>query len=370
MMITILLFLYPLGHLLRLELFPAVAIYPHDVLLALITMLAIINRPKAKFTRPLIIFSFIALTSLIIGSTQVSFLQALTGSLYLIRWFSVVGLYFFATNIPKKSAYELLLLAGSSLTVLGLIQYGLFPDLRELRLLGWDDHYYRLTSTLFDPGFTGIIIVLTILLLLKSRQLFSRNTYYIILATNFIALLLTYSRASYLAFIAGIIVLGWQKSKKLIIGIVILLAASLLFLPRPGGAGVQLTRMFSLQKRVQTWQEAVTIFRDRPAFGVGFNLLRYSKYNYKFIDNKWQTSHSAAGVENSFLFLLSTTGIVGFTAFMYLLFSIAKSNHFLAANIIAISTHAIFTNTWFYPWVMIWFWILAATARKSPSSLE
>src|SRR3989344_442832 len=53
------------------------------------------------------------------------------------------------------------LVAGSIwMGVVGLFQYWLIPDMRFLAILGWDDHYFRLVSTQFDPNFTGLLLVL------------------------------------------------------------------------------------------------------------------------------------------------------------------------------------------------------------------
>ncbi|SRR5260221_1906352 len=49
---------------------------------------------------------------------------------------------------------------GTYILYFGILQYLFVPDTRMLFFLGWDDHYYRLISTLFDPGFTGIILVM------------------------------------------------------------------------------------------------------------------------------------------------------------------------------------------------------------------
>jgi len=263
-----------------------------------------------------------------------------------------------------------LLLAGLSLTALGLLQYFIFPDLTQLKWLGWDDHYYRLAGTIFDPGFTGILLVLTFFLCLHTKL--DKTTKIFSLALTTLALFLTYSRASYLAFFAGLIIYGLKKIKlKKAVYIIFAFLFVLPFLPKPKGEGVNLLRTFSITRRFDSMKIGLTIFSQNPVTGVGFNLLRPAVNRYQLAESDWQTSHSAAGIDNSYIFILATMGIPGLIAFLWLLYSILniKTNQLLIhTSFAAVSTHALFTNTFFYPFVMLWLWLLlgSSTENKSP----
>jgi hypothetical protein len=72
-------------------------------------------------------------------------------------------------------------------------------------------------------------------------------------------------------------------------------------------------------------------------------------------------SKAAAGMDSSLLFVAATTGIIGAAAYIYLLFSMirnGKKSRFYIASFAALLVHSLFVNSLFYPWVMIWMWIL------------
>ncbi|MCL4386943.1 hypothetical protein M1307_00925 [Patescibacteria group bacterium] len=90
---------------------------------------------------------------------------------------------------------------------------------------------------------------------------------------------------------------------------------------------------------------------------------------YGFLDNKnWQETHSGAGVSNSYLFILVTTGVIGFVLFLNFWIRIFKklgvNRHsefmrpVLLSSLVGVFTHAFFENTLFYPFIMIWIFIL------------
>src|SRR3989344_2158874 len=233
---------------------PGVPLYFHDLVLA---ALLLVNFRRLKFFRPVLWFGLAGLVSLIFSGFQ-------PGGLYLVRFLA----YSLLINLKIDKKY--LLFFSSSIAVFGLVQYLLVPDTRFLAALNWDDHYYRLLSTLLDPNFTGIILVLGLILLYLSRPVSKR-----LLVLHFLALLLTYSRGSYLALlVAGVAIAAFKKKFKLILFIPLFLL-SLLFLPRPGGEGVKLERTFSIQQRLDNYREGISLWQTSPVFGLGFNTLRY-----------------------------------------------------------------------------------------------
>jgi O-antigen ligase len=393
-LLILLLISIPLGQLTRIVILPGVIVYLQDIVIVLM----IINLIKDSLTdkrlfklnliKPILIFSVAGLFSLISALFQYKLSEVAIGALYWLRWIAYTSVYFSVVNFRLKkqeirfidrkyTLKESLLMSGLAFAVIGLLQYYLFPDLREFKWLGWDDHYFRLTSTLLDPGFTGIILVLTAFLAIESPQVIRVKIISIFI--SIISLLLTYSRASYLAFTSGITVLFFRtKRLKILLSGVTLFLISLFFLPRTSGEGTNLLRLYSLLHRVENWKQSTVIIRDNPLFGIGFNLLRYSKQRYGFTNRDWQTSHSAAGIDNSYLFVWATTGTFGLLAFLYLLFRFFKlqfrtkkgwKNQSLAlVSLTAVTVHALFTNTWFYPWIMIWIWYILADSEVDYSS--
>ncbi len=82
-------------------------------------------------------------------------------------------------------------------------------------------------------------------------------------------------------------------------------------------------------------------------------------------------SHAAGGVDSSILFLLVTTGVVGLSAYLYLLYMAnvsdkSKKNttqiqNLYLSSVCALLMHSLFVNSLFYPWVLLWMWILIAS---------
>lgn len=384
-LILLLLTAFPLGHLTRFEVGKGVALYFHDIVASLMFLVIFINSvktkklPRGKLTIPIIIFIAVALLSLLFGINKVTPAQAITGSLYLVRWTALSGVYFYLLKYRKTfkqislfarkyALSDALLISGLVFATFALLQYLIFPDLRGLQWLGWDDHYYRLTGTLLDPGFSGIVLALVCLLALGVKLRKQLKILAVSLPT--VALILTYSRASYLAFLVGLMTYVILK-RKLKCGLVatLIFLTVLFFLPQAESEGTNLLRIYSLFQRVETWEQGLVIARDNPLFGVGFNLLRYSKLKYGFLGQDWETSHSASGLDNSFIFVLATTGVLGFISYLTLFFKMVKVlvktrgvklsiPTSTLASLSAVFIHAFFNNTLFYPWVMIWIWYL------------
>lgn len=346
-----------LGQLGGVSLWPGVVVYVHDIILVLLLVFSLKKVRRVKLTVPIALFLVSCLLSLVANISRFPLPALLTGSLYLVRWTLYAMLYvlvlqdYVYTNIWLNGLY----IVGIGFGLLGLMQFLLYPDLRNLMYLGWDPHYYRLFSTLLDPNFMGIILVFT--LLLGFGLLTKKNRVWIIAGqvAAFIALLLTYSRSSFLALGAAIIVWAIIRKQWEIFCVLIALTGIILVLPKIPGDTLKLTRADSSLARVGNWQESLILITKAPFFGYGFDTLRYVRP----VD---VVSKAAAGVDSSILFILATTGIVGFAAYVYLLASmirIGKEFPYYSASISAILVHSLFVNSMFYPWVMIWIWILS-----------
>ncbi|KKU34479.1 MAG: hypothetical protein UX50_C0021G0012, partial [Candidatus Beckwithbacteria bacterium GW2011_GWA1_46_30] len=213
----------PFGQLERLpQPYPGVNLYLHDLVIAAIVCLwSITGLKKLKpppLARPLLWFTAAALASLLPALFRHPPNQILVGSLYLVRFVFYSCLYFvfsdpaLVKNLRLKPA-NLLLVFGLSLVGLGLFQYLFFPDVRFLAASGWDDHFYRVISSLFDPNFTGLIYLFSLILLFFHQKKLQPLVYSSATAAVLIGLLLTYSRSSYLALLAAAAVYSIIKRK-------------------------------------------------------------------------------------------------------------------------------------------------------------
>ncbi len=168
------------------------------------------------------------------------------GPLHLLR-LGVYGMFVYLYAGRGAAAPRQLYTATALLLAAwGLLQYLFLPDLRFIALAGYDDHFYRLTSTLLDPNFAGLIFALALSVYLSHRQLHWPK-----IALLLIALWLTYSRAAYLAFGLSQLYLIYRGThRRQLILLLLAFISSLWWLPtQSGGAGVDLTRQASIWAR-------------------------------------------------------------------------------------------------------------------------
>ena len=353
-----------------------VKIYFTDILVGIIGIIGTCfwkAKKEFPFARPLFVFMVAAFFSLIVASVSLTASDTIASSLYLLRLVSY-GLFFFTvwnlikTNRENELILNSLIVIGVAIAVFGWIQYFLFPDLRALLTIGWDEHMNRVVGTFLDPNFTSIILVFTLILILGVEPL-NGPIKWAVFSVVLIALLLTYSRSGYLAFVAAIIVYSIIL-KNIRIGILgaVLLIGGIFLLPKQTSEGTKLERTASLNLRMENLREGWELFQVHPVFGVGFNTLRYTREPQA---EKYGPSHAASGFDNSFLFVLVTTGIVGFVAFINLLWqiirevwSVEKMRAILIPSFAALAVHCLFVNSLFYPWVLGWLVLLLAAGLR------
>jgi O-antigen ligase len=364
--------LFPFGQLLRIEA-GFFTIHPAD----LIVFISIIFYFFGWFKKRQVFnyamnFIWIGVFSLVLSLSYFSPFEVLMGSLYLVRLFSYFTFAMLVVNLINKKILKRefllnsLILTSVFVGIYGWIQYLVFPDLTSLKYVGWDDHLSRIVGNFLDPGFTGIILVLGVIASFAGYVKKKSKILVVITAFLFITVVFTYSRSSYLALISGAfyLFLKWKNLKKMSL-MLIIFAVLILLLPRPAGEGVRLERTQSVFARLQNYKETVEVIDKYPLFGVGFNNLCYVRLRLFAADPE---SHSCGGSDSSLLFILATTGIIGFLVFIKFIYEVVKnaigSNVYglvFSSSGVAIIIHSLFTQSLFYPWVMGWMGILLAT---------
>lgn len=350
--------IFPLGQLTRLSV-GKIDFYWQDIIIGLINIIyfiIIISRRDFSFKKSfsfaspvlaklVFLFTIIMGLSLAVNYRNLSGEQIVIGVLYLFRWTAYAGVYFTLREIGemgesrgKMGIRNWLIGVGVVSAGLGLIQYFVYPDLRNLSYLGYDPHKFRAFGTFFDPNFLGIIMVLTIILFLKKKG--SGVLGILGILVSYLTLALTYSRSSYLVYFIGMTILFYAKKAwrwwliMIAVGIM-----TIILLPRPAGSiGVELQREETITARIKNWQESLIIFKEHPLLGVGIKTVR---------------------ADSSLFFVLATTGILGGLSYLGILGTIwRKGNLLLKASLAAVFIHSFFNNTLFYPPVMLWLWII------------
>ncbi len=215
-----------LGQLTRVNISPQIAFYWHDVAIVFFVLLTLPKYLVRMFRNPILYHKSIILSSLVVifavFSWYINRIYTITPLLYGGRLLAYV---IFGWLLKKEKLFEtkewqqLLLIFFTGLAILGLGQYFCCPDTRFLEGMGWDDHYYRLIGTWFDPAFTALGLVLGWLWvhlvakngLLKLNKSWARKIELLLL----LALILTYSRSGYLATGGcALLLLGQNKERR------------------------------------------------------------------------------------------------------------------------------------------------------------
>jgi O-antigen ligase len=183
----------------------------------------------------------------------------------------------------------------------------------------------------FEPNTTAQFLQMAVpfaaayFLTAASRK--ARWSYLVALLLTLGGAFVTFSRGGWLgaAVALAIVVAGaWARKKSMpirtgglvaltIVGVALLIPAAVVMFAR-GAEGDQL----SAASRVGDWETALAIIRDHPLIGVGRgNYLELSR-----LYNPWALAYP---VHNIYLYMLAETGMVGFGAFLLLLYGVFRA---------------------------------------------
>lgn len=337
------------------------------------------------------IFVIWTLATNIFSLTLFNIQQILISSFFLLRFLSYFFISQLILNVVEKDKItnwlNLIVFSAFIFILVGFIQLLTFPDLTSLTAYGWDPHQRRIVSTLLDPNFTGFIFVVTfaisttLLLFLKKQVgklskrinfVYSKKNFVYLLVSLFsiIGVVLTFSRSSYLALIAPILIIGLVKSPKMLFLTTSFLLLSFFTIPQVKNRVIgAVTLDDTSQARIISWKNAVSIFKNQPLFGVGFNNYRYAQEKYQLYDDPNQVElHSSSGSDSSILLVAATTGLIGLFLFLTLLgtlltTAIKKSSKepvkliFLSV-LVSLIIHSQFVNSFFFPQISVLFWFI------------
>jgi O-antigen ligase len=200
-----------------------------------------------------------------------------------------------------------------------------------------------------DPNFTGAILATFTILFLVAKKYFTSLVLIITLA-------LTFSRASYLSLMTTLVPLVTNKKYLKFLWVVPLLALVVYFSPKPFGEGVNLFRTYSIFSRVESVNNGIQLFLERPLSGMGFGALT-------------SIEGAKVSVDNSYVYLLASSGLLGLLSFVSVLFAILKATKkdtYLL--LLPILIHALFNNSFFYIWIMSLFWVIVGYSFKENKS--
>lgn len=375
----LLLVIYPSGVLLRLRVFSNVQVVPQDFIVFLIFCCCSIYFVKNKtkifkdnFFKFQIFFLLVGLFSLLVNTFFYKDVNFIVSALYLVRYLiylNLVNIHVFFEEF--KNLKKLMYFSGVLILIIGFVQFIFYNNLQYLFYLGWDNHLYRLFSTFLDPNFAGAFYILLLFFFLQDimQGKLIRGVSALILAFfTVIAVYVTYSRTALISLLAGLLSYGIVLKKfKLLLLLIIAGIALLLAVSESSIEGLNPLRTASTFERIKSISESGQIIIKNPVIGVGFDAFRYAQIRYGFRNRGGAAiSNADAGTNNSFLFVLATTGILGFLVFIFsyfnLIYTLIKSrkmsNVILASSCIALIAGSLFTNTLFYTPILVWFFLM------------
>jgi O-antigen ligase len=304
---------------------------------------------------------------------------------YLARWLFYFFVYVIVINFVRRDDVEsvwstlettILVFAG-----FGILQSAFLPGFAQIvypesRLIeDWDPQGHRLVSTFLDPNLAGAFIDIGLIVLLARQAAGARvGTWKLLLLL--VALVLTASRSSVLAFVVGVgaIVLLRGLSKRMLRLAMLGAVLSLIALPKVL-AYARLYNKLSIDEsalqRVNSWVNGLRVLSDHPVIGIGINTWGYVQERYGGL-----RAHTATyAIDGGLLFVAVMTGFVGLALYLMMLWSIfrrarrvardvtAPSGHRglaigAAATIPVIVTHSLFANSMFFPYVMEALWVV------------
>jgi O-antigen ligase len=318
-----------------------------------------------KLVVPVIYFVIAIVLSLLFSNGTKDARQLFLPVAYLFRFLLYSSLVFLVPLTGGARTWVKSLTAvGFLFTLAGFVQFFLYPDLRNIAYLGWDPHYMRFVSTLFDPNIAGFILISFLLITFLAFQTEPkyRKIISVVLACEVIAIILTFSRSTIVTL--GVVMIAYSVVKKIwwpifvAIGVGII---SVIFMPL--GSLSSPMRIVSALARVDNFSQGFQLFLSKPVTGVGWFMI-------PSFQSAMETTKAYARLDNSFLFVLASTGLVGFSAFLWMLARISmlvrrsyrivsqrSTVIILGLVLLTLIIHSQFENIFFSAWGLTWLWV-------------
>ena len=295
------------------------------------------------------------------------------------------------TQTPKPLVHGLIGWFGFGLVLTGLTQLAIFPDFRIFDHFGWDPHRDRLLGSFLDPNYmaiwlSGFLLFIICVYGATKQWLFKTLLSFVVIITIFYTL----SRSGLLALVAGVasvvaIRLKWWSV--IFVGLALIAAV---FVP---GISQRLAGVVELDTtvryRLESWEGAVSVIRQNPITGVGYNSLKFTRYQStppgtsklisRFEDGiirpQQLSSRADSGFDSSLLTIFATTGLVGIIAFCWWVWLVLLNSYsyirkhglftssaWVFGFTVSLLVSSWFVNAWLYPAILILWMIAVASA--------
>ena len=242
----------------------------------------------------------------------------------------------------------------------------------------------RVFSIVVSPNVLGSLLIPFIMIaagqLLSARKAWERWAYLGVLATLTACMIFTYSRGAWLALALAVVVFFFLYNPRLLIVAPFAAIAAIKLVP---GIGNRFSYLFSSAYinssqrggRLALWQAALDKFKNDPIFGSGFGTFGGAVAARKVPGGFY--------VDNFYLKTLAESGIIGLTAFVWLILSLIRcgysafksiSQHNLKtmaaailAGLVGVAAHNGVENIFEVPMMASYFWLLAGMLLALPT---
>lgn len=278
-----------------------------------------------KKTKFFYLFFIFLIISFLFNFNNFSFSENVISFLYFLRiifyfLYSIYFVFLIKKNILlKNNLFYLIEILTGIILLTSYCQYFLYPDLRNLKYLGWDEHLYRMFGLFFDTSITGAVFGLLFLFYLINTKINNKLRLFFLFSI-FPAIVLTFSRTTFISiFFVLFLIFLLKRDFKTLIFWFLFFVFILIISPKPFGEGVNLLRKFSIESRLKDYYMAYNVWQKNFLLGIGYNRIGFLPFKNQSLIN-----HAKFSFSSSYLIILVTSGLVGFFIFILSLINLFK----------------------------------------------
>ena len=344
-----------------------------------------------EISLPVVAFVAVATISTVLGIDRygMDFKDAVGTLAFLVRWVMYFGWYLLVvwclTPDEARSAWRYIETALIVFAAFGILQSAFLPGFAQLvhnepGLPVWDEQGHRLVSTLLDPNFAGLLIVIPLLFRLAriAEGIEERGSSWI-LTLLVAALVLTVSRSSALALVVGLAVIAVLRGVRSKLSYTVLVGAAFVVpaLVLMRGYLASMNRLYidtSALERIIPWTRSLALFLEHPVLGIGFNAARQAQMAHGWVP----VGIADVSLDAGLLFVATMTGAIGLLFYLVMLWRVLRVSRRVcgdpdipsadrahgtatAACTVAMLVHSFFANSLLLPFVMQIFWVMWGT---------
>lgn len=265
------------------------------------------------------------------------------GIFYGLRFAVLIGLSYFIynaiNNIKELKILSFIIIAASLVVALqGIYEIYLDPQIAAFNYLNEGKKLIRARGTESDPNIYAISLLLPCLLLVAytgtKKELWKKLFLFCVFGVLVLAILITYSRSTYVALFFGSLFVMFTQKKFHFLYFGFTLSIVLIFISDTFRESlisifIRISDIFggteddSSNVRIMLLIGAIKMFFDSYTFGVGFQ-----GFSTKFLE--YYTIQDTIGVfepHNEFYTILAELGIVGFVIFLVIIWKYLKKGY-------------------------------------------